>query len=66
MVGFQIQQNSELTRAAMYSEWQDGWIEVDGSLQSEGFSTVLARSIETPENLTTLEMLEIHGICFEI
>ena len=61
LVGLQIQQNSELTRAVLSSQHQEAWSTIDRSLQSEDFAETLAKAIEDPENLTNAEMLEMHG-----
>jgi hypothetical protein len=64
LVWMQINQNSELARASLFSEHQNGWMEIDQSLQSENFAQVLQKAIEEPENLSTSEMLEMRGYIY--
>ena len=64
LVALQIQQNSELTRAALFSQHQEAWSNIDRSLQSEEFSVTLAKADAEPEGLTDAEMLEMHGYLY--
>ena len=64
LVGVQINQNSDLTRAALFSQYQDSWVSLDQSLQSENFAATKAKVLDTPNELTTAEMLEMHGYMF--
>ena len=64
LVALQIQQNTVLVRAELYSNASDAWINIDASKQSENFASVLAKSIVNPEELTAAEILELDGYLF--
>ena len=66
LVGIQIQQNTELTRASLLSEYIDSWATLDQTLQSENFAVTKARAIYTPQELSNSEMLEMHGHMYTI
>ena len=61
LVGFQLEQNSHLTRASLNSNHMDAWMAIDRSLQSENFADTLANAINEPERLTDAEVLEMQG-----
>jgi hypothetical protein len=64
MVAVQIQQNTVLVRAELRSNAADAWIDIDASKQSDSFSSVLAKSIIKPQDLTAAEILELDGYLF--
>jgi len=64
LVALQIQQSTNLVRAELYSNADDGWINIDASKQSENFASVLAKSIVNPQELTDAEILELDGYLF--
>ena len=64
LVALQIQQNTVLVRAELISNATDAWIDIDASKQSENFASVLAKSIENPQELTSAEIIELDGYLF--
>ena len=64
LVALQIQQNTVLVRAELTSSMWDAWIGIDASKQSENFAGVLAKAIESPQDLTMAEMIELDGYLF--
>ena len=61
LVGLQMEQNIQLTKAALSASHSDNWITIDTGLQGENFAQTLAKSINQPEQLTDAEMLEVQG-----
>jgi len=66
LVGLQIQQNSELTRAALFSDYQDTWTSINNTMQSEFFAEAMAAAVEDPENLSVSQMVELRGYMYSI
>jgi len=61
LLGFEIDQANRTTRAEMISIHQDRWIAIDQSWQEADFAIAWARAIESPEDLTIAEMIQISG-----
>lgn len=66
LVGLQIQQNSELTRAALFSDYQETWASINNTLQSEFFAEAMAVAIEEPQNLSVSQMIELRGYMYSV
>jgi hypothetical protein len=64
LLALEINQNSRIVRAQLESEAASGWIAIDASKQSERFSATLAHAIESPEELSLAEMVELDGYLF--
>ena len=61
MVGLQINQNSELTRLAFYSDEETDAIAIHGTQAGETVAEAWAKAIDYPESLTTAEMVQLDG-----
>ncbi|MEQ9451104.1 MAG: hypothetical protein RJQ07_05920 [Pseudomonadales bacterium] len=61
LVAVEIRQNSDLTRADLYSQHLTNWQDTERSKIGESLSVTIAKSIDTPEKLTSAEMVELEG-----
>ena len=59
LVAAQIKQSTDITRIQLATSVTQNWRTVDGTRQSEEFASVLAKSIEQPQDLTLAEFLEL-------
>jgi hypothetical protein len=59
LVSVQIRQATDITRVQLETTVRQNWRMVDSTRQSEEFSRVLAKSIESPRDLTLAEFLEL-------
>jgi len=66
LVGLQIQQNSELTRAALFSDYQETWAGINNTTQSEFFAEAMAVATESPGELSVSQMIELRGYMYSI
>lgn len=66
LVGLQIQQNSELTRAALFSDYQATWTAIDNTMQSEFFAEAMSVAVEDPESLTVAQLIELRGYMYSV
>ena len=57
----EINQATVTTRAEMVSSFQDRWVAIDLSWQSEDLAGAWAKAIENPEELTVTEMVQLNG-----
>ena len=64
LVAFQIKQNTDLMHAQLNSDAWNEWISIDASKQDGEFAKTLAKSIESPGDLTLSEFLEMDGYLF--
>jgi len=64
LVALQIRQNTVLVRAELVSNATDSWIDIDASKQSDNFASVLAKSIDDPQELTSAEIIELDGYLY--
>jgi hypothetical protein len=61
-IGFlvvELRQNSDIATAQARLEYAAGWRNVDGSRQDAAFAATLAASIETPESLSLVEIIQL-------
>lgn len=49
------------TNAEMLTNYQNRWIELDISMQDAEFAGAWAKAIESPDELTTSEMIQVGG-----
>ena len=61
LVAYEINQATVTTRAEMISSYQDRWVTIDLSWQSEDLASAWAKAIENPEDLTVTEMVQLNG-----
>jgi len=61
LVAYEINQATVTTRAEMISSYQDRWVTIDLSWQSEDLASAWAKAIESPEDLTLTEMIQLNG-----
>ena len=59
LVAAQIRQSTDITRVQLDTSLQQNWRTVDSTRQSEEFARVLAKSIESPQELTLAEFFEL-------
>jgi hypothetical protein len=58
---YEIDQATLTTRADMISSHNDRWVSIDLSWQSGEFAATWAKAMETPEDLTVAEMVQLNG-----
>lgn len=58
---YEINQATLTTRADMVSSHQDRWVTIDLSWQESDFAATWAKAMETPEELTVAEMVQLNG-----
>ena len=61
LVAFEINQATVTARAEMVSSHQDRWVAMDLSWQSEGLAAAWAKAMESPDELTLTEMVQLNG-----
>ena len=61
LVAFEINQATVTTRAEMISSHQDRWVAMDLSWQSEDLAAAWAKAMESPDELTLTEMVQLNG-----
>ncbi|HKJ19007.1 MAG TPA: hypothetical protein VJ984_16760 [Xanthomonadales bacterium] len=59
LVSAQIRQSTEITKVQLETSVRQNWRTVDSTRQGEEFASVLAKSIERPQDLTLAEFFEL-------
>jgi len=62
LVAYEINQATVTTRAEMVSDYQDRWVAMDLSWQSQDLARAWAKAIENPDDLTVTEMVQLSGL----
>jgi len=60
-LAFEIRLSTLTARGEMISSFQDRWVAIGSSWQNEDFAEALAAAIDTPDELTTAEMIQVTG-----
>ena len=66
LVLIQLRQNEDLTFSQVRSEQYDAWQFIDTLAMSESFAKVMVRALETPDELTLEDAIELDGRMFAI
>lgn len=62
LLAYEINQATLTTRAEMISNHQDRWVTMDLSWQDSEIASAWATAMETPEELTVTEMVQLNGL----
>ena len=62
LVVLEINQATVTTKAEMLTSYQNRWVELDHSMQDADFAQAWAKAIESPDQMTTAEMIQVGGL----
>jgi len=66
LLALELRQTSDITRAELSTGTGSALIEINSQLSTTQLSTTYAKMMETPEDLTTAEMLALNGFYWQI